>query len=147
MFYVQNINIYEFRGVRGMYIVHGPPGLHHTFFVYYSKKKKVQEHDLYLNQILHFSLNFFFLGWIIKNLWKGPKGALLLFLYEVRIVVLNWFHSNTPNSRHFFITNCKYKYVCNTFFRKNIKMHFPKIWVLKFWKWLQTFIIHWNEVK
>ena len=51
------INIYEFWGVwgGGAYI------FHRTFFVYYLKKtEKVQEHDLYKNQILHhFDLIFF----------------------------------------------------------------------------------------
>ena len=47
---------------RGMYMVHL------SFFFYYSKKWKVQEYDLYLNQILH---HFDFKkksGQIIKNL-------------------------------------------------------------------------------
>ena len=51
--------------------------------------EKVQEHDLYLNQILHhFDLNFF-ARMNNKNFTKrGPQGAQLLFLYEVSIVVL-----------------------------------------------------------
>ena len=40
--------------------VHGPP---YIFCLLLKKSEKVQEHDLYLNQILHhFDLKFFFLG-------------------------------------------------------------------------------------
>ena len=53
------------------------------------KTESVQEHDLYLNQILHhFDLKSFFLGSIIKILGKGVPGGPLLFLYEVSIAVL-----------------------------------------------------------
>ena len=56
MFYVQNIWIYmNFRGY-GV-DVHIPP---YNFCLLFKKMEKVQEHDLYLNQILHhFHLNFF----------------------------------------------------------------------------------------
>ena len=74
----------NFGGVRGD--IHGPS---YIFCLLFKKLEKVLEHDLYLYQILHhFDLNFFFLGWIIKILWKGGHGAQLLFLYEVGIVVL-----------------------------------------------------------
>ena len=53
------IDIYEFQGVRRVDI-HGPP---HIFGLLFKKMEKVQEHDLYLNQILHhFDLHNFFLG-------------------------------------------------------------------------------------
>ena len=65
MFSVQNISIYnEFRGVRvATYMVHCTfvvyYAVHRTFVVYYCCLK-VQEHYLYLNQILHhFDLNLF----------------------------------------------------------------------------------------
>ena len=49
------INIYEFLGVEGD--VHIPP---YIFFLLFKKTEKVQDHDLYLNQILHhFDLNNF----------------------------------------------------------------------------------------
>ena len=74
MFYVQNISIYMNNGEVGG-DVHFPP----CIFVYYSKKnEKVQEHDLYWNQILHhFDLNNFFLGLIIKKLRKGSPEILI----------------------------------------------------------------------
>ena len=54
------------------------------------KMEKVQEHDLYLNQILHhFNLKKIFPRMNNKSFTKrGPQGALLLFLYEMSIVVL-----------------------------------------------------------
>ena len=58
------INIYEFWRVGD-----GTNMVHHTFFVYYLCTKKVQEHDLYINQILyHFDSKKIFLGRIIKFL-------------------------------------------------------------------------------
>ena len=49
--------------------LHGPPNI---FCLLFKKTEKIQEHDLYLNQILHhFYLIIFFLGCIIKNLQKG----------------------------------------------------------------------------
>ena len=56
MFYVQNILIYmNFRLYRED--VHGPP---YIFCLLFKKMEKVQEHDLYLNQILHhFDLKMF----------------------------------------------------------------------------------------
>ena len=68
----------------GMYTVH------RTFFVYYSKKmKKIQEHDLYLNQILHhFDLNFFPRMNNKRFRKRGTHWAPLLFLYDVSLVVL-----------------------------------------------------------
>ena len=61
-----------------------------NFFLFIIKKtEKVQEYDLYLNQILrHFDLIFFPRMNNKKNYEKGPQGAMLLFLYKVSIVVL-----------------------------------------------------------
>ena len=53
--------------------ISGGYGGGHTWSTYIlclllKKTEKVQEYDLYLNQILyHFDLHFFSLGWIIKN--------------------------------------------------------------------------------
>ena len=58
MFYVQNILIYINFGGTGGCTYHT---VHFLFII--QKMKKVQEHDLYLNQILHhFDLKHFFLG-------------------------------------------------------------------------------------
>ena len=43
------IDIYEFQGSTAV-DVHGPP---YIFCLLFKKPEKVQEHDLYLNQILH----------------------------------------------------------------------------------------------
>ena len=85
MFNVQNISIYiTFWGYRRD--EHVPP---YIFCLLFKKTENVQEHDLYLNQILHhFNLKSFFLGSIIKILGKGVPGGPVLFLYEVSIVVL-----------------------------------------------------------
>ena len=83
--------------------VHGPPYI--VLFIIKKKTEKVQELDLYLNQIQHhFDLNFFFLGWIIKNL-QGPGCPTPISLWT-EYSSFNWFHSNTPTSRHLFNTNC-----------------------------------------
>ena len=51
----KHIDIYEFRGgMRGM-DVHCPL---YIFYLLFKKTEKVQEHDLYLNQILHFDIFF-----------------------------------------------------------------------------------------
>ena len=62
--------------------------VHFLFIIH--KMEKLQEHDLYLDQILyHFHINFFFLERIMKILQKwDPRGPPLLFLYEVSIAVL-----------------------------------------------------------
>ena len=62
--------------------------VHFLFII--KKKEKVQEHDLYLNQILHdFDLKKNFPRKNNKKIMKrGPQRALLLFLYEASIVVL-----------------------------------------------------------
>ena len=79
------IDIYKFRGIRGD--IHIPP---YIFCLLFKKIEKVQEHDLYLNQILHhFDFYFFFRRMNNKNFTKkGPQGPPLPFLYEVSILVL-----------------------------------------------------------
>ena len=58
LFYVQNISIYLSFGVGYMGGVHGPP---YIFCLLFQKMEKVQEHDLYLYQIIHhFDLKHFF---------------------------------------------------------------------------------------
>ena len=53
------IDIYEFGGVWGGCTY----STVHFLFIIQKKTEKVQEHDLYLNQILyHFDYNFLFLG-------------------------------------------------------------------------------------
>ena len=69
----------EFEGVRGD--VHIPP----FFFVYYSKKRKKYKS---MTIIHHFDSIFFSRINNKKIYEKGPKGAPLLFLYELSIVVL-----------------------------------------------------------
>ena len=79
-----------------------------------------------------------------KNFKKmGPQGTLVLFLYEVSIVVLIDFIAILLTPGNELNTNM---YLIH-FYSKNIKIHFPKSWVLKILKPLQTFIIHRNVVK
>ena len=72
-------------------------------------------------------------------------GAPLLFLYELSIVVLIDFIAIllTPGIFLMQIVN-RNMYLINFYIKNNIKMHFPKSWVLKL---LETFIIHRNTVK
>ena len=94
-------------------------------------------YDLYLNQILHhFDLKKIY-RMIIKNFRKrGPQGAPLLFLYEVSVVVLIGFIAILLTKGIFLIqivnTNNTNVYLIHFHSKNNIKMHFPKSWVLKF---------------
>ena len=88
----------------GTYMVHRT----FIFCLLLIKTEKIQEHDLYSNQILHhFDLQTFFLGWIIKILRNGvPRGpAPIPISLRSEYSSSNWFHSNTSNSRHLFNTN------------------------------------------
>ena len=88
----------------------------------------------------------FFLGWIIKILWKG--GALLQFLYEVGIVVLIDFIAILLTPGIFLIQIVNTNVYLFHFHRKNnIQMHFNRSWVLKVSKQSHSFIIHCNAVK
>ena len=86
-----------------------------------------------------------------KNFTKrGLQGAHLLFLYEVSVVVPIDFIAILLTPGIFLIqiinTNNTNMYLIH-FHSKNIKMHFPKSWVFKVSKLLQTFIMHRNAVK
>ena len=116
MFFVQNISIYT-----NLPTIHIPP---YIFCLLLKKLEKVQEHDLYLNQIVH-HFDFFF-SRMNKNFTK--RG--LLFIYEVSIVVLIDFIAILLTPGIFLIEivnkNNTYMYL-NCFQSKNIiKMHFPK---------------------
>ena len=122
--------------------------VHSTFLA----KKKVLEHDLYLNQILHQFVLKKILGWIIKILRQGgARGPPLLFLYEVGIVVLINFISILVTPGIFLIqlvkTNITNMYLIHFHSKNNIQMRFPKSWVFKVSNPLQTFIISRNAVK
>ena len=79
-----------------------------------------QDHPIESNST-SFWFNFFFLGWIIKKLRRGAQGALLLFLYEMSIVVLIDFIAGI-----FLIQIVNTNMYLIYFFSKNIiKMHFP----------------------
>ena len=84
-----------------------------------------------------------------KNFRKrGPQGARLIFLYEVRIVVLIHFIAILLTAGIFLIqivtTNI---YLILFYSKNNIKMHFSKKLGFKVLNPLQTFIIHRNTVK
>ena len=82
-------------GVSGGEEVH----LNFLFIIHESRKSTKAWHILKSNS----TFNFFFLGWIINFLGKeGPTPIYLQSEYSSS----NWFHSNTPNSRHLFNTNC-----------------------------------------
>ena len=82
---------------------------------------------------------------------RGAPGALLLFFYEVSIVVIINFIAIFLTPGIFFIqivnTNNTNMYLIYFHSKNNIKMHFPKICFFKVSKPLQTFIINCNAVK
>ena len=162
-----NISIYiNFGGSRGKGVTWST--LHFLFIIH--KSEKVQEDDLYLNHILHhFVLKHFFLGWIIKKFGKGgPVGPLFLlntemargapsvflFLYEVSIVVLIDFIAILLTPGIFLIQivnkNMYLIHLINFYIKNNIKMHFPKSWVLKFqnrFRHSLSIATRWNKLR
>ena len=99
--------------------------VHLTFLFIIHKNGKVQEHDLYLIQIIHcFDFNFFLPRMNNKNITKrGPKGAPLLFLYEVSIVVLIDFISLLVTPGIFLIQIVHANiYLIHFYSKNNIKM-------------------------
>ena len=81
----------------------------------------------------------------------GPQGALLLFLYEVSIVVLINFIAIilTPGIFLKQIINTNHTKVYLIYFhgKNNIQMCFPKSWICKVSNQSQSFIIHHNAAK
>ena len=126
------IDIYEFGGYVGACI------FHRTFFVYYSKKRKKYKSMTYTKiKLSSFWFDKFFSWMNNTNFTKrGPKGAPLLYLYKVSIVVLINFIAILLTPGIFLIQIVKSNntniYLIH-FHRKNsIKMRFPKVEFLKF---------------
>ena len=132
----KHINIYKFLGgLRGGCTW----STVHFLFIIPKNRESIQEHDIYLNQILHhFNLTHFSLGWIIKKLWKwGPRGP-MPFLYEVSTVILIDFIAILLTPGIFLTQIVTTNMYLIHFHSKNIiKMHFPKSWVFKVSKPLQ----------
>ena len=91
-----------------------------------------------------------FLGRIIKILRKGGSHR-IIFLYEVTIVVLIYFIAILATPGIFLIqivdTNV---YLINFYGKNNIKMHFPKSWVLKFqnrFRHSLSIVTPWNKLR
>ena len=82
---------------------------------------------------------------------RGPRGAPLLFLYEVSIVVIIDFIAILLTPGIFLIqivnTNNTNVYFIHFHSKNNIQMRFPKIWVFNVSNQSQSFIIHPNVVK
>ena len=130
MFYVQNISTYmNFEGYGED--VQIPP---YIFCLLFKKTEKVQEYDLYLNQIVHhFDSIFVLLWWIIilqKGGSRGPSAISLRSEYSSS----NWFHCNTPGYRHLFNTNNTNMYLIHFHSKNIIKTSFPKSWVFYSYK-------------
>ena len=109
--------------------VHGPTSI---FCLLFKKTEKVQEHNLYLNQILH---HFDFKQKITrmnnkKFTHREPQGAMLPFLYEVSIVVLIYFIAILLTPGIFLIqivnTNNTNVYLIDFQNKNTIPMHFPQ---------------------
>ena len=130
MYQDQNISIYiNFGGEQGG--LHGPP---YIFCLLFIKTKNVQEHYLYLNQILHHLTYKKIPRMNNKKITKrGPQGAQLLFLYEVSIIVIidSIAILLTPGIFLIRIVN-RNMYLIQFYSKNNIQMNIPKRWVLKF---------------
>ena len=130
----------NFGGYRGD--VHIPP---YIFCLLFKKtEKSIRAWPILISNSTSFWFEFFFLGWIIKNL---GKGAPLLFLYEVSIVVLVDIIAILLTPGIFLIQIVNTNMYLIHFHSKNIiKMDFTKVF-FKVSKPLQAFIIHRNKVK
>ena len=138
--------MYQFLGLTGeRHMVH----LHFLFIIHKNGKSTRAWHILKSNSTL-FWFNKFFPRMNNKKITKsGCQGqwAPLLFLYEVRIVVLIYFIAILLTPGIFLIQIVITNMYLIHFHSKNIKMNFPKSWVFKGSNPLQTFIIHCNAVK
>ena len=121
--------------------------VHRTFLFIIQKNRKSTRAWPILKSNSTFWFKIFFLGWIIKILWKGGAlGAPLLFIYEVSIVVLIDFKAVLLSPGIFLIQIVNTNMYLIHFHSKNIiKMRFPIF--KKVFKPLQAFIIHCNVVK
>ena len=141
----KSINIYQFLGLVGGYMVH----LIFLFIIHKNRKSTRAWHTLKSNSTFWFSKNF--LWWIIKkNYKKEPLGTLLLFLYELSIVVLIDFIAIllTPGIFLIQIVNTN-MYLIHFYSKNNIKMHIFKSWVLKFQNPIRHslyFTMWWNKL-
>ena len=136
------IDIYEFQGVwRGRTY-----STVHFLFIIKKNVKSTRAWAILKSDYTSFWFNKFFPRMNNKNFTKrGPKGAPLLFLYKVSIVVLINFIA-ILNSMHLFNTNM---YLIDFNSKNSIKMHFPQNMVFKF----QTHFSHsisiaarWNKL-
>ena len=140
--------IYRYIWISGGYEgdVHGPPFI---FCLLFKKTEKSTRAWPLLKSNSTSLWFFFFLGRIIKNL---HKGAPLLFLYEVSIVVLIDFIAILLIPCIFLIhvvnTNNTNVYLIHFHSKNNIQMHFPKSWVFKVSNQSQSFIAtRWNKLR
>ena len=130
MFYVQNISIYVW--ILGVWrrCTHS---IVHFLFIIQKNGKSTRAWPIVKSNSTSFWFKNFFLGWIIKNL---RKRALLLFLYEVSIVVLIDFIAILLTPGIFLIqivnTNNTHVYLIHFHSKNNFKCIFPKVRLLKF---------------
>ena len=89
-------------GTRGMYI------FHRTFFVYYSKNgKSAIAWPILKSNSTSFWFEIFFPRMNKKIIYeKRAQGGPTPISLQSEYSSSNWFHNNTPNSRHLFNANC-----------------------------------------
>ena len=75
-------NTYEYISISG--VGGGVHGLPYIYLFVIHKTEKLQQHDLYLNQILqHFDIKIVCLGRLINSYEKGVRGARFSFLKKL----------------------------------------------------------------
>ena len=127
----------------------------HFLFIIQKNGKSIRAWPILESNSTSLRFKFFFHRMNNKNFTRRvPKGAPLLFLYEVSIVVLIDFTTILLTPGIFFIqifnTNNTNMYLIQ-FHSKNItKMHFPKVVFLKFQTYLNyslSITTRWNKLR
>ena len=107
----------------------------HFLFIIQKNRRSTRAWPIVKSNCTSFWFKHFFLGWIIKKIWKGAQGGPTPISLRIEHSSSNWFHSNTLNSRHLFniiqIVD-RNMYLIHFYIKNSIKMHFSKVEFLKF---------------
>ena len=121
------IDIYKFCGVRRGHTY----STIHFLFIIQKNRKSNRAWPILKSNSTSLWFKFFFLG---RSEYSSS----------------NWFHNNTPNSRHVFNTNNTNMYLIHFHSKNIIKMPFPQNWVFKVQNWFGHSLsigMRWNKLR